>query len=114
MAHWTFLTHHMRVLLCIARDPSVRIRDVAVCAELTERTAHRVVSELVEAGYLTRHKLGTRNYYEVHPDRPLRHPSEGEHTVGEVLAPMLGRPGAAKVEPSGEAATERETVVPQP
>jgi hypothetical protein len=104
VAGWTFLTHHMRVLFCIARDPAVRIRDVAICAGLTERSAHRVVSELVEEGYLTRHKLGTRNYYEVHPDRPLRHPAEKNLMVGDVLAPMLGRRPASATRKSSRAA----------
>ena len=92
MGEWTFLTHHTHALVFIARAPGVRIRDVAVALDVTERAAHRIVTELVEAGYLTRHKLGTRNFYEVHPDRPLRDPVEGRHDVGELLAPLLGRP----------------------
>jgi len=92
MREWTFLTHHTHALVFIARAPGVRIRDVAAALDVTERAAHRIVSELVEAGYLTRHKLGSRNFYEVHPDRPLRDPVEGRHDVGELLAPLLDRP----------------------
>lgn len=81
----------MRALLYIAHDPGVRIRDIAARVELTERAAHRIVGELVEAGYMTRHRLGARNFYEVHPGCPLRHPAEGTVTVGEILAPLLDR-----------------------
>ena len=91
MGDWGLLTPHMRALLYIAEESGVRIRDVASHLGLTERATHRIVSELVEAGYLTRHKLGARNFYEVHPDQPLRHPSEGEAAVGDLLAPLLHR-----------------------
>ena len=85
MAGWTFLTNHARVLLCIARDHRVRLRDIALCAGITERAAHRIVTDLVEAGYLTRHRLGTRSFYEVHPERPMRHEYEAGHGIGELL-----------------------------
>lgn len=88
---WGFLTNHARVLLCIARDPGTRIRDIAVCAEVTERAAHRLVSDLVREGYVEKHRLGARNFYEVHADRPLRHASEAGVPVGEILAPILRR-----------------------
>ena len=93
MSSWTFLTNHARALVCIAREPGIRLRDIAKCAEITERTAHHIVEELVEAGYLTRHRVGRRNFYEVHPDLPLRHPFDSEHKVGEVLAVLTDRPG---------------------
>jgi hypothetical protein len=63
---------------------------------ITERAAHRIVCELVEAGYLSRQKVGRRNYYEVHPELPLRHRLEGDHEVGEVLFPLLGSSEGAK------------------
>ena len=91
MGHWAFLSPHMRALVCIASDPGVRIRDIADYLDITERAAHRIVSDLVEEGYLTRHKLGARNFYEVHPDRPMRHPAETGHAIGDVLAPLLDR-----------------------
>lgn len=86
MADWTFLTNHAHVLLCITRDPGARLRDVADVVGITERAAQRIVAELEEAGYLTRTRDGRRNRYEVHPDIPLRHPLERDHSVGEVLA----------------------------
>ena len=91
MSDWGLLTPHMRALLYIAEFPGVRIRDVAAQLDMTERAAHRIVGELVAEGYLSRHKLGARNFYEVHPDKPLRHSAEGDATIGDLLAPLLRR-----------------------
>jgi predicted transcriptional regulator len=82
---WTFLTNHSHVLLCIAADPGIRGRDIAERVGITERSAQSIVSDLVEAGYLTREKVGRRNHYQVHPDLPLRHPIEQDHQVTELL-----------------------------
>lgn len=93
MTGWTFLTNHAHVLLCIARNPDMRLRDVAVAVGITERAAQRIVAELVEAGYISRERNGRRNSYEVHPELPLRHPVEREHHIGELLDVL--RVGAA-------------------
>ena len=85
MAKWTFLTNHAHVLICVARQPGIRLRDVAGTVGITERTAQRIVGELVEAGYLKRTRDGRRNHYEVEPDLPLRHPLESNHSIGEIL-----------------------------
>jgi DNA-binding transcriptional ArsR family regulator len=85
VAGWTFLTNHAHVLLCIARDPGARLRDVAAAVGITERAAQRIVAELEEGGYLTRTRDGRRNRYEVHPEMPLRHPVERDHDIGEIL-----------------------------
>lgn len=85
MAEWTFLTNHAHTLICIARDPGLRLRDVADQVGVTERAAQRIVSELVDAGYLERLRDGRRNTYRVQPDRPLRHPLEHGHRIGEIL-----------------------------
>lgn len=87
---WTFLTNHAHVLLCIARDPAIRLRDVAIEVDITERAAQRIVAELVEAGYLSRTREGRRNHYEVHGELPLRHPMERGRPVGELLALVGG------------------------
>ncbi len=92
MATWTFLTNHAQVLLCVAQDPRMRLRDIAECVGITERAAHRIVTELEEAGYLTRHRAGNRNHYEVHPDLPLRRPSQEDHRIGELLSVLLKKP----------------------
>jgi len=86
MAEWTFLTNHAHVLLCVARDPGIRLRDVAEHVGITERAAQRIVAELVEAGYLERRREGRRNRYRLNDQLPLRHPLERDHPVGEILA----------------------------
>ncbi len=91
MSSWTFLTNHAHVLLCIARDPGIRLREVAAQVGITERAAQRIVAELVEAGYLTREREGRRNHYEVHDALPMRHPLERRHEIGELLS-LLGGP----------------------
>ena len=96
MAEWTFLTNHAHVLLCIARDPTARLRDVAAAVGITERAAQRIVAELEEGGYLTRTRDGRRNRYELHADKPLRHPVERDHAVGEILDVL--RPGPPPVQ----------------
>jgi DNA-binding Lrp family transcriptional regulator len=86
VAEWTFFTNHAHVLFCIARDPEIRVRDLAVLVGITERAAQRIVADLVAAGYLERSRDGRRNRYQVRADLPLRHPVEQPHRVGEVLA----------------------------
>ena len=85
MAEWTFLTNHAHALICIARDPGIRLQDVAEHVGVTERAAQRIVSDLVEGGYLDRLREGRRNAYRVRADRPLRHPVENGHDIGEIL-----------------------------
>ena len=85
MSSWTFLTNHSHVLLCIARDPAIRLRDVATEVQITERAAQRIVAELVDAGYISRSREGRRNHYEVHGHLPLRHPLEQDHLIGELV-----------------------------
>jgi DNA-binding Lrp family transcriptional regulator len=83
---WTFLTNHAHVLLVIARDRNLRLRDIADLVGITERTAVGIVSDLEDEGYIRREKVGRRNRYILNPDRPLRHPLESHHEVGELLA----------------------------
>jgi len=85
MTGWTFLTNHAHVLLCIARDPDIRLRDVADFVGITERAAQRIVSELVDANYLDRTREGRRNRYQLNPDTPLRHPLDRNHAIGDIL-----------------------------
>ena len=86
---WTFLTNHAHVLLCIAREPEVRMRDVAQHVGITERAVQRIVSDLELAGYLRRSREGRRNRYEVQTDLPLRHPIERHERVSSLLALVL-------------------------
>ena len=84
-SHWTFLTNHTHVLLCITRDPTIRLRDVASMVGITERAAQSIVADLVGEGYLTRSRVGRRNVYDVHLDTPMRSSDNGALTVGGLL-----------------------------
>ncbi len=85
MAEWTFLTNHAHVLLCVAEDPDMRLRDVATRVGITERAAQKIVAELVEAGYLEREREGRRNRYRLNAQLPLRHPMDRAHRVEEIV-----------------------------
>jgi predicted ArsR family transcriptional regulator len=90
MASWTFLTVHARVLLCVANDPGMRLRDIAANLDITERTAFGIITDLVEAGYVVKEKDGRRNRYRIQAHLPLPEPTVRERTVGEVLALLAG------------------------
>jgi DNA-binding IclR family transcriptional regulator len=90
MARWRFLTNHARTLLCIADDPGVRFRDIAVEVGITQRSAHGIVADLVEAGYLLKQKTGRRNRYRVQAHLPLRDSVTRERTIGEMLDALVG------------------------
>lgn len=83
---WTFLTNHAQVLVCIARDPGVRLRDIGERIGITERATHRIVVELANAGYITRERNGRRNHYTINPHFPLPDPVAREQNVGQLLA----------------------------
>jgi DNA-binding transcriptional ArsR family regulator len=91
-AHWTFLTNHAHVLICLDRDPHIRLRDVAEKVGITERAVQRIVLELEEAGVLVRRREGRRNLYTLHADRPLRHPLESHCLIDHLLAMATPRP----------------------
>lgn len=88
---WTFLTNYAHVLLCIAGDPAIRLRDVAAKVGITERAAQRIVADLIEAGYLESTKLGRRNQYRINGELPLRHPIE-HHSQVQALLALIERP----------------------
>jgi MarR family len=90
VASWTFLTNHARVLLCIAHDPGVRLRDIAASLNITERSAFGIITDLAEAGYVVKQKDGRRNRYQIQAHLPLPEPTSRERTVGEVLALLTG------------------------
>jgi len=92
MARWTFLTNHAHVLLCVSKNPNVRMRDVAEMVGITERAAQRIVGELEEAGYLARVREGRRNSYLLNTAMPLRHPLDGDHRISELLSTFSERP----------------------
>jgi uncharacterized membrane protein len=83
---WTFLSNHSHVIICLARDPGIRMRDVAIAVGITERAVIRIVTELEEAGYIRKEKIGRRNRYTILMDRHLRHPLEAHHSIRAILA----------------------------
>ena len=90
MVRWTFLTSHARVLLLVAHDPGVRLRDIAASLDITERSAFGIITDLVQAGYVVKERNGRRNRYHVQAHLPLPEPDGRERTVGEILALLTG------------------------
>jgi hypothetical protein len=84
------LTNHAQVLLCVAGDPAARLRDIAVSAGITERSAYGIISDLTEAGYVVKHKDGRRNKYQIQAHLPLPEAAIRERTVGELLNLLVG------------------------
>lgn len=84
-SRWTFLTNHSHVLLCLHRDPAIRLRDVADQVGITERAVQAIVQELVQSDIIEVEKLGRRNAYRIRHEAPLRHPLENHRRVGDLL-----------------------------
>jgi DNA-binding MarR family transcriptional regulator len=82
---WTFLSNHGHVLVCIARDSDVRVREIAQSVGITERAVQRILGELEEAGVIVRTRKGRRTHYRINEDLPLRHPMEADHSVGHLM-----------------------------
>ena len=87
---WSFLTNHAQVLLCIAHDPGVRLREIGTAVGITERAAHRIVAELAAAGYISRRREGRRNHYTIQSHLPLPDRLAGEQKIGDLLAILAG------------------------
>jgi hypothetical protein len=103
VASWSFLTNRARVLLCTAHDPGARLCDIAAGVGITERSAHGIVTDLTEAGYVVKQKDGHRNRYQIQAHLPLPEPASQEPAIGDALAlpagagarPQLTRTGPA-------------------
>ena len=95
--HWTFLSNHAHVLVCLAQYPDARLRDVALSVGITERAVQKIVSDLEEAGVIVRERAGRRNSYRLRLDVPLRHALESHKTVGTLLSLVLDRAGRQRV-----------------
>jgi DNA-binding MarR family transcriptional regulator len=94
LPRWSFLTNHARVLLCLAEDRGIRLREVGERVGITERAAHRIVGELEEAGYISRTREGRRNRYTVHGHRALPDPLARSQRVGDLLEVLVARPAS--------------------
>jgi Winged helix DNA-binding domain len=99
MANWSFLTNHARVLVCIAHDPGVRLRDIAATLDITERSAFGIVTDLTEAGYVVKDKDGRRNRYRIQNHFPLPEAIGRERTIGEVLALLIDTRATESAQP---------------
>jgi MarR family len=104
MTSWGFLTNHARVLLCIAHDPGARLRDIAASQGITERSAHAIVTDLAQAGYVVKRKDGRRNQYQIEAHLPLAEPGTREPAMGDVLDLLLGRARSGEESPGLAAA----------
>jgi DNA-binding transcriptional ArsR family regulator len=91
MSNWSFLTNHGRTLLCIARDPEVRLREIAGDLGITERHAYAIVTDLTDAGYVIKVREGRRNRYEIQTDLALPDLPDRQQAIGEVLDILTGR-----------------------
>ena len=87
---WDFLTNHAHVLVCVARDPGIRLRDIAAAVGITERAAHRIVSELVDEGYVVRERHGRRNRVPGQDQAAAAATLAEEHEVGDLLEVLVG------------------------
>src|SRR5436309_8305075 len=100
MAEWSFLTNQAIALVCIARDPGVRLREIADVLGVTERRAFGIVNDLTEAGYVVKEKDGRRNRYRIQNHLPLPAPIGREPTIGEVLGVLVDTSKAGSVGPA--------------
>jgi DNA-binding IclR family transcriptional regulator len=85
MENWTLPANHARVLLAIAGDPGIRLRDIATTLGITERSACAIVTDLTEAGYAAKQREGRRNRYQIQARLPLPGPASQQPSIGELL-----------------------------
>ena len=93
MERWSFLTNHARALVCIAKDPGLRLRDIATALGITERSAYAIVADLTDAGYVVKERDGRRNRYQIQKHVPLRDSISREAAIGEVLDVLVESDG---------------------
>jgi hypothetical protein len=98
MASWSFLTNHARVLLCIARDPGIRLRDLAAEVGITERRAQDIIGDLAQAGYVIKDKTGRRNNYRIQQHLPLQDRVGRPRAIGDVLDLLVAAEGPGSPE----------------
>jgi predicted transcriptional regulator len=87
---WTFLSNHGHVLVQIAKNPDIRVKEIAAAVGITERAAQGIVSDLVAGGFVIAQKAGRRNTYSISSDAHLKHPAEANLTLAEFVS-VFGR-----------------------
>lgn len=85
MAEWTFLTNHARVLILIAKHPKITAKDMSSLIGITERSVRNIIADLEAEGYIEKSKEGRRVGYKIHPELPLRHPTQKDHSIKTLL-----------------------------
>lgn len=87
---WTFLSNHSHVLICLARAPDSRMRDIAAEVGITERAVQKIIAQMEAGEILAKTREGRRNHYRIRANATLRHPVEAHCTIGDVLSMVLG------------------------
>jgi len=105
MAGWTFMTNHGLVLSFLAKHPRITAVEIAKAVGTRERATPKIIADLEVAGYIEKKKEGRRNRYRINPDLPLRHPTQGDTAIGDLLGTLGWRRGAAKTAGRGMART---------
>lgn len=113
---WTFLTNYAQALVCIADDPGVRLRDLGDRIGITERATHRIVTELANAGYITRERHGRRNRYTINAHLPIPDPIAREQNIGQLLEVLAGTRAEQRDDRSADTHDEQEAprIIDQP
>ena len=106
-SRWTFITNHGLVLSYISHNSTSTAREIAQYIGVTERTTHKIISDLSQAGYITKRKSGRRNVYSVDPNLPLRHHTKTDVMVSELLEALTSRDLHTILEPSEESSSTR-------
>lgn len=107
MERWTFLTNYGHVFLCLAAEPAMRMRELAEKVGITERSAQRIVADLIADGYVSCERVGRRNHYRVHGELPLRHPNEEQYLSGTLLAMLEGKNRVYRSKPRAQSPADR-------
>ena len=107
MERWTFLTNYGHVFLCLAAEPAMRMRELAEKVGITERSAQRIVADLIADGYVSCERVGRRNHYRVHGELPLRHPNEEQYLSGTLLGMLKGKNRVYGSKPRAQSPADR-------
>ena len=93
---WKFFTNHGQVLLCIAQDGDITLRDLGEEVGITERAVGRIVADLVESGFIARQRVGRRNHYEINRTTTIRHVAQPDQIKSLLdLVQQLDEPDAS-------------------
>jgi predicted transcriptional regulator len=87
---WSFLTNHSHVLLCLAKDSTMRIRDIGEAVGITQRAVQKIINDLESEGYIKRKRQGRRNCYKINASLPLRHPVEEHRDIADLIKLICG------------------------